>query len=208
MNKKGIFISFEGNEGCGKTTITNKLKEKLENNGYEVTISREPGGVRISEEIRKIILNNEYIEMDDKTEALLYAAARRQHLVEKIIPEIEKGKIVICDRFIDSSLAYQGVGRNLGIEEVYEINKFAIGEFMPDKTFLLEIDYKLGLERANKRGELDRLEMEGDKFHETVANGYKKISKLYSDRIDVIDANRTIDDVTNDIYERVIKLLK
>lgn len=205
--RKGLFLTFEGNEGCGKTTVTNQLKNKLESAGYEVVYTREPGGIEISEKIREIILDPNNDKMDDRTEALLYAAARRQHLVEKVKPAIEKGAIVLCDRFVDSSLAYQGVGRNLGIKEVMEINEFAIEGFMPDKTFLLEIDVELGMKRAKKRSALDRLEKEDLDFHLKVAEGYKKIKEMYSNRICSIDANRELNTIVDDVYNQIIGLL-
>lgn len=207
MKKQGLFITFEGNEGSGKTTVAQSLKNKLEEAGYEVLITREPGGVRIAEDIRNLILNPEYKEMDPLCEALLYAAARRQHLVEKVLPALTEGKIVLCDRFIDSSLAYQGVGRDIGIDDIYEINQFAIQNVMPDKTFLLEIDFKKGLQRAKKRGEFDRLEQEQDSFHQKVAEGYQIVAKRFSERIQVIDANQDVDAITNTIFEEVKKLL-
>lgn len=130
MQKKGYFITSEGPEGAGKTTVMNLLGERLIDEGYEVVMTREPGGIMISEKIRDIILNNEHTMMESRTEALLYAAARRQHLVEKVLPALAAGKIVICDRFIDSSLAYQGFARGIGVEEIWAINKFAIGDTM------------------------------------------------------------------------------
>lgn len=135
--KRGIFITMEGPEGAGKTTITQMLGKALQQEGYQVLLTREPGGVPISEQIREVILNKDNTAMDSRTEALLYAAARRQHLVEVVMPELERGGIVLCDRFIDSSLAYQGHARGLDIKEVYNINKFAIGDMMPDATFFL-----------------------------------------------------------------------
>lgn len=207
MKKQGLFISFEGNEGSGKTTVAQSLRDKLEKAGYEVLITREPGGVRIAEDIRNLILNPKYKEMDPLCEALLYAAARRQHLVEKVLPALAEGKIVLCDRFIDSSLAYQGVGRDIGIDDIYEINQFAIQNVLPDKTFLLEIDFKKGLQRARKRGDFDRLEQEQDSFHQKVAKGYQIIAKRFNERIQVIDADQDVDAITDIIFEEVKKLL-
>lgn len=158
---KGKFITLEGPEGSGKTTVSNRIVKMLEEKGYQVLLTREPGGVEIAEQIRNVILDKKNTSMDAKTEALLYAAARRQHLVEKVIPALEKGMIVICDRFVDSSLAYQGVARHLGIKEVYEMNLFAINDVMPDKTLFFDIDYQKGLERikVNQR-ETNRLDLE------------------------------------------------
>ena len=148
-----LFVTIEGVEGCGKTTIGKLIVERLINDGYEVIYTREPGG---SEQIRQVILDVNNTNMDPRTEALLYAASRRQHLIEKIVPAIKNNKIIICDRFVDSSLAYQGHARGLGIDNVYEINKFAIDTLMPDLTLLFDLDPKLGLERisANKLREL------------------------------------------------------
>ena len=170
---KGKFITLEGPEGSGKTTVSNKIVKILEEKGYQILLTREPGGVEIAEQIRNVILDKKNTSMDAKTEALLYAAARRQHLVEKVIPALEKGMIVICDRFVDSSLAYQGVARHLGIKEVYEMNLFAINDVMPDKTLFFDIDYQKGLERikVNQR-ETNRLDLEKNDFHKNVYEGY------------------------------------
>ena len=137
MNK-GLFITFEGNDGSGKTTISKLAYERLKEMGYPVIYTREPGGIDIAEQIRKVILDPANTAMDERCEALLYAASRRQHLVEKVLPALNEGSIVLCDRFVDSSLAYQGVARNLGIDEVYNMNLFAIKDVMPDKTLFFE----------------------------------------------------------------------
>ena len=147
--EKGIFITIEGPEGAGKTTIIEMLLEKLESEGYPIMKTREPGGIEISEQIRNVILNKNNTAMDGRTEALLYAAARRQHLVEKVLPAIEQGFIVLCDRFIDSSLAYQGFARGIGMDEVYSINTFAIDNRMPDATLYFDIDPEIGMKRIN-----------------------------------------------------------
>lgn len=149
----GLFITIEGPEGAGKTTVLNKLGNELEQRGLNIVMTREPGGIRIAEQIRKVILDKSNTEMDARTEALLYALARRQHLIEKVIPALNQGAIVLCDRFIDSSLAYQGVGRELGIEEVFSINKFAIQDVMPDLTIYFDIDVELGLKRIEENKE-------------------------------------------------------
>ena len=147
MKQNGLFITFEGPEGAGKTTVISKLYDRLKAEGRQVVLTREPGGIRIAEKIRTVILDTDNIEMDAKTEALLYAAARRQHLVEKVIPALNNGAIVLCDRFIDSSLAYQGYARGLGIDEVLKINQFAIGNTMPDLTVFFDINPAEGLSR-------------------------------------------------------------
>ena len=135
----GFFISFEGGEGSGKTTIASMIKEALTKEGYHVVLTREPGGVEIAEKIRDIIHDVKYTNMDRKTEALLYAASRRQHLVEKVIPALEKGYIVICDRYVDSSMVYQGIARGIGIDEVYQMNLFATENILPKRTIFFDI---------------------------------------------------------------------
>ncbi|CAK6470096.1 dTMP kinase [Peribacillus frigoritolerans] len=195
--KRGIFITMEGPEGAGKTTITQMLGKALQQEGYQVLLTREPGGVPISEQIREVILNKDNTAMDSRTEALLYAAARRQHLVEVVMPELERGGIVLCDRFIDSSLAYQGHARGLDIEEVYNINKFAIGDMMPDATLFFDIDPEEGLRRIQSNGEreVNRLDLEALDFHKKVCEGYKFIINRWKERFIIVDAGRTIDEV-------------
>jgi dTMP kinase len=194
---KGRFFSFEGPDGAGKTTMITKLESFLREKGFDVLSTREPGGVRIAEEIRSIILNPKHTEMDGRTEALLYAAARRQHLLEKIIPAIKSGKIVLCDRFVDSSLAYQGFARGLGIDEILQINQFAIDGYFPSLTIYFDIDPKIGLERIqkNKQREINRLDMESLSFHYKVREGYLKIAERFSDRVMIIDASKPVDEV-------------
>lgn len=206
MKKKGYFISSEGPEGAGKTTIMNLLGNKLIEEGYDVVMTREPGGIMISEKIRNIILDNKHTMMDSRTEALLYAAARRQHLIEKVQPALEEGKIVICDRFIDSSLAYQGYARGIGVEEILAINKFAIGSTMPDKTILFDIEPSVGLARINAHDdrEKNRLDVESLAFHEKVREGYLSLVDQYPERIQLVDASRSLEEVLNEVY-KVIK---
>ncbi|MCM3169918.1 dTMP kinase [Peribacillus frigoritolerans] len=195
--KRGIFITMEGPEGAGKTTITQMLGKALQQEGYQVLLTREPGGVPISEQIREVILNKDNTAMDSRTEALLYAAARRQHLVEVVMPELERGGVVLCDRFIDSSLAYQGHARGLDIEEVYNINKFAIGDMMPDATLFFDIDPEEGLRRIQSNGEreVNRLDLEALDFHKKVCEGYQFIINRWKERFIIVDAGRTIDEV-------------
>lgn len=204
----GKFITFEGNDGCGKTTISSRIYETLKVEGYDVIFTREPGGISISEQIRSVLLDPKNTTMDGRTEALLYAAARRQHLVEKVIPALEEGKIVLCDRFIDSSLAYQGVARGLGIDEVYTVNEFAIDSHMPDATIFLKVDAEVGMARIASRGEKDRLDEEGEKFHRLVAQGYDEVLKRYQNRIHVIDAEQEVDQVFEDTYRLIKELVK
>ena len=169
-----MFITFEGPEGAGKTTILEMVAKALENESFAYIQTREPGGIRISEAIRSVILNREHIEMDARTEALLYAASRRQHLVERVIPALENNEIVLCDRFIDSSLAYQGYARNIGIQEVWDLNQFAIQNCMPTLTLYFDIAPELGLERiaANKNREVNRLDAYSMLFHKRVYELY------------------------------------
>ncbi|WP_144553606.1 dTMP kinase [Peribacillus simplex] len=207
--KRGIFITMEGPEGAGKTTITQMLGKALQQEGYQVLLTREPGGVPISEQIREVILNKDNTAMDSRTEALLYAAARRQHLVEVVMPELERGGIVLCDRFIDSSLAYQGHARGLDIEEVYNINKFAIGDMMPDTTFFFDIDPEEGLRRIQSNGEreVNRLDLEALDFHKKVREGYQFIINRWKDRFIIVDAGRTIDEVLEETKASLLKFL-
>ena len=193
--KKGLFITFEGPDGSGKTTVATLVCEKLEALGYETVHTREPGGIGISEDIRNIILDPKNTMMDAKTEALLYAASRRQHLVEKVFPAVEQGKMVICERFVDSSLAYQGFGRQLGFDEVLSINLFAIDNTYPDLTIYLDIDEEKGLERLKDRDFKDRLDQESLEFHHRVKQGYDEVLKRFKDRIDIVDASRSKEEV-------------
>lgn len=193
MANKGWFITVEGGEGAGKTSAIRSLEQRLRESGHEVVTTREPGGIAIAEQIREVILDKRNVEMDGRTEALLYAAARRQHLVQKVMPALREGKAVLCDRFIDSSLAYQGFARGLGVDEVYEINRFAIGETMPDLTFFLDVSPQVGLERirANRQREVNRLDLEELAFHERVRSGYLQLLDRYPQRIVRIDAERS-----------------
>ncbi len=205
--RKGLFIVFEGGEGTGKTTAIDAIYNWIIENNFKCIKTREPGGIKISEQIRQVILNTENKAMDPRTEALLYAAARRQHLVEKVIPALEDGTIVLCDRFIDSSLAYQGYARNLGLEEVMSINKFAIEEYMPDLSILFDLDPRIGLERINnnKDREINRLDLEKLDFHEKVRDGYNIVYENNKDRIIKIDAEQSKENVINEI-KNILKL--
>lgn len=208
--KKGLFITVEGPEGAGKSTVLSQLGQKLVEDGHHVVQTREPGGISIAEQIREVILNKENIEMDERTEALLYAAARRQHLVEKVIPAVKEGAIVICDRFIDSSLAYQGHARGIGMDEVLEINQFAIKDTMPDLTLYFDISPEIGLQRIKKHSgrEVNRLDLEKIEFHEKVREGYHILLKKFPDRMRTIDASQPIDHVLKDSYDIVVKFLQ
>ncbi|NCU18664.1 dTMP kinase [Pallidibacillus pasinlerensis] len=205
----GYFFSLEGCEGSGKSTIAKLLAEALTKKGFRAVLTREPGGIEIAEQIRNVILDRKNINMDAKTEALLYAAARRQHLVEKIIPELEKGSIVLCDRYIDSSLTYQGYARGLGIEEVLTINKFAIEDYMPDLTIYLDVSPEVGLARINKDKdrEVNRLDVESLQFHTKVREGYHILLKRYPDRITMIDAQNDIDIVYREVSNKILQFI-
>ncbi|QHI73990.1 dTMP kinase [Aminipila terrae] len=199
--KRGLFISIEGPDGSGKSTQIRLLKEYLSKNGRQAILTREPGGTIISEKIREIILDKKYIEMDPMTEALLYAASRCQHVAEVIKPALEEGKTVICDRFVDSSIAYQGYGRQLG-EAVRIINEYAVAGCMPDITFLLKVEPSVGKKRIREE-EQDRLEKEKLEFHNAVFTGYLELEKLYKDRIIGIDASKGIDEISNEIILQI-----
>src|SRR3954452_23572956 len=207
--EKGIFITIEGPEGAGKTTIIEMLLEKLESEGYPIMKTREPGGIEISEQIRNVILNKNNTAMDGRTEALLYAAARRQHLVEKVLPAIEQGFIVLCDRFIDSSLAYQGFARGIGMDDVYSINEFATENRMPDATLYFDIDPEIGIKRINehKGREVNRLDLENLEFHRKVREGYHILTKRYSNRIIEIDASQPLQKVFEEAVSSVRSLI-
>jgi dTMP kinase len=201
---KGLFITIEGMDGSGKTTQINLLKDFFEKQGKHVHVTREPGGTRISEAIREIILNIDYQEMDYMTEALLYAASRAQHVAQYILPAIEKGDIVICDRFVDSSIVYQGMARGLGQEMVATINRFATRGLEPDVTFFLDLEHRQGMERKKNQQELDRLESEKEYFHQKVRDGYKQLAKDNQKRMIDVDAGQSIEEV----HQSIIKALK
>ena len=201
-----MFITLEGPEGSGKTTAIEATVKKLQELGYEVVRTREPGGTPISEQIREVILNKTNTNMDARTEALLYAAARRQHLVEKVWPNVREGKIVICDRYIDSSLAYQGGARNLGIQNIIDINMFATDNTWPDLTILFDIDPEIGLARisANSQREVNRLDLEKLEFHHKVRNTFLELAKKYPDRIVIVNANQSREKVSEDTLKIIL----
>ena len=203
-------INLEGGEGSGKTTVLNLLADALENKGIPVIRTREPGGIEIAEQIRKVILDRANINMDPRTEALLYAAARRQHLVEKIIPALEMGKLVLCDRYIDSSLVYQGYARGLGMEEIYSINEFAIEDYMPDLTLYFDLDPEIGLSRIEKDNnrEVNRLDVESIQFHYKVREGYQLLLNQYPNRIKWINAENELNEVFHDALEIVSSFIE
>lgn len=209
MNK-GCFIVFEGGEGSGKSTILEMIYNWMIENNIDCIKTREPGGIKIAEQIRSVILDKDNTEMDGRCEALLYAAARRQHLVERVIPALESGKVVLCDRFLDSSLAYQGHARGLGIDEIYEINKFAIDGYFPDLSLFFDLNPKVGLERINrnKDREVNRLDLEKMDFHNKVREGYNILLQRGNNNMIKIDASKSIDEVFESVKESIELYLK
>lgn len=203
--KRGLFITFEGADGTGKSTQIAMTYKYLADKGYDVVLTREPGGTAISEDIREILLDSKNKEMFDETEALLYAAARAQHVKERIDPALISGKMVICDRFIDSSLVYQGYARGLGFEEVKMINDFAIGTTIPDITFLMELSSEIALKRREKASKLDRIESNGSRFMSDVETGYNKLVDKFPDRIMKVDASGIIEEVFDRIKTEIDK---
>ena len=194
-----MFITLEGPEGSGKTTAVDYAVSKLEEMGYKIVRTREPGGTPIAEQIRNVILDKANTAMDERTEALLYAASRRQHLVEKVWPALKEGKIVICDRYLDSSLAYQGGARGLGVENILNVNNFATEGTFPDLTLLFDIDPQIGLARiaANANREVNRLDLEKLDFHNKVRNTFLELAKRYPKRFVIIDASKSREEVAD-----------
>ena len=197
---KGLFITFEGGDGSGKSTQFRLFAEYLRDRGFDVITTREPGGTRISEKIRDLLLDPECTEMDSMTEAFLFAASRAQHVEELIKPSVKAGKMVLCDRFVDSSIVYQGFGRGLG-DCVKAINDHAVRGMYPDVTFLLDISPEEGRKRNGKTGKNDRLEKQSMEYHAMVAEGYRKLAAAEPDRFIVIDASASIEKVASDIKE-------
>ncbi|NLY20263.1 MAG: dTMP kinase [Tissierellia bacterium] len=205
---EGFFIALEGPDGSGKSTIGELIYKHFLETDIDVVYTREPGGTNIGEKIRDIILDNVNTEMSNRAEALLYAASRAQHVDEKIRPAIKERKLVICDRFVFSSLAYQGVGRKLGIDQVKMINDFAINEMKPDLVLFFDIDPIYTLERKKIEFNYDRLENEGDSFHKNVFNGYQDIIKKYPDNVKIIDARKSIEEVLEQCLNTITEVMK
>mgnify|MGYP001092187388 CR=1 FL=1 len=202
---EGIFITMEGPDGSGKTTQIDLLKKYLESRGYDIVIAREPGGTVIGEAIREIILNPEYREMSHMTELLLYASARAQLVNQVIKPALLFGKAVICDRFVESSAVYQGIGRGLGVDTVYEINNYALGEVKPELTIFMDLDAADGIRRKKSQTDLDRMELEDLSFHKRVVEGYRQLAELYPERIFPVDATLSIEEIHSMIVNEVKK---
>lgn len=196
--KKGLFITLEGADGCGKTTQLNLLKEYLTSNGYEIVVTREPGGKGLGEKLREILLNYDG-EVSDRCEAFLYLADRAQNIDTIIKPAINSGKIVLCDRHTDSSVAYQGYGREQNIDNINMLNELAVNGVHPDLTIVFDIDTETSMARVG--AEKDRLESAGIEFHKRVRNGYLEIAKKNPQRIKVVDASQTIEDVQRDVIK-------
>lgn len=203
---RGLFVTLEGPDGSGKSTMISLVGQYLAERGIDHVITREPGGTSIGEKIRGIIIDRDNSKMGAETEALLFAASRAQHVHEKILPSIEAGKVVVCDRFLLSSLAYQGVGRGLGIQEVKAVNDFGLRGITPDLILFFHVDPEVTLLRKTNEGG-DRLEEEGGAFHKEVYEGYMNLLKMYPENIIMIDAEKPIDEVyaqTITALERVI----
>ena len=206
---KGLFITFEGCEGSGKTTVVEGVVKYLEERNIKVIKTREPGGIKIAEDIRNVILDVNNTKMDKITEALLFAASRRQHLVEKVIPYLNEGYVVICDRFLDSSLAYQGHAREIGIDKVYNINLSATDGILPDLTILIDIRPEVGLQRIslNNRAQ-NRLDLAKLSFHEKVYEVYKIVEERFKDRLKSVNGEQSKEDVLKDTIQVIDEFLK
>lgn len=201
---EGKLITFEGGEGSGKSTLIEGIKPIIEASGKEIIWTREPGGTNIGEKIRNILLDTESKEMTPKTEALLMQASRNQLVNEIIIPFISKGGIVFSDRFYDSSLSYQGFGRNLGFETIYNLSIYATEGINPDLTILTKLPYEIAQERLKNRAKLDRLDAENREFHERVNKGFEYLAKKFPERIKIIDATKSAEEMQKD----TIKIFK
>lgn len=201
------FITFEGGECSGKTTVIAKICEKLDELKLEYITTREPGGIRIAEDIRNIILDMNNTEMTPECEALLYAASRMQHLSQRVIPAVKSGKIVLCDRFLDSSLAYQGYARGLGMENVLKANSFAL-DYLPGLTIFIDVLPEVALKRLSGRNKTDRLDLEKQEFHNRVYEGYQRVLQMYPERLIRIDGNRDLAQVEEDCLRVVLTYLR
>ncbi len=206
-HKKGVFISFEGCEGCGKTTQISRLSTKLEESGYPVVVTREPGGTPIGENIRHLLIHSDAPNMQPETELLLFAASRAQLVRELIVPALEEGKFVLCDRFLDSTTVYQGVARQLANEPVQCINRFAVGNLMPHLTIILDIPEEVSLHRVKHRATSvpDRLERETITFYKAVREGYLLLAENYPERFILIDGTQERDVIAETVWAEINK---
>lgn len=204
----GTFITVEGPDGAGKTTQLQLLADRLTAEGYDIVMTREPGGTRIGNEIRSLILNPDFQEMDEMTEILLYAASRAQHVNELIRPALAAGKVVLCDRFIDASIAYQGYGLGYSIEQVRSINQQATNHLTPDRTYLFNLSVSDSKQRMMDRGALDRIEQRDDVFRQRVYEGFLKLAEQESERIQLVDANQSIEALQTTLCQDVLTYLK
>ncbi|KRL84961.1 thymidylate kinase [Ligilactobacillus equi DSM 15833 = JCM 10991] len=209
INVSGYFISFEGSDGSGKTSVLKKIIEFLDQKGQQAKylLTREPGGNKISEEIRQVILDVKNTQMSAKTEALLYAAARSQHLEENILPALKENKLVLCDRFVDSSIVYQGRARGLGMDVVAQLNEFATDKLSPELTIYFDVDPRVGLARivAGRTNEVNRLDQEDLSFYDDVRAAYQELAQKYPDRIVTINANQELEQVVADVFKVLAK---
>lgn len=196
---QGLFITVEGTDGSGKTTQIKLMENYLREKGYDVVLTREPGGTNISEKIRSLVLDSQNTGMNYITEMLLYAASRAQHVAEVIRPAIDEGKVVICDRFVDSSYAYQGFGRDINLKVIADINRVALDGTAPDITFFFDLSPEVALKRRLSTTDADRIEGEDMEFHMRVYSGYKKLVLLYPDRIKAIDSTKTVGEVFKEV---------
>ena len=205
---KGLFISIEGGEGSGKSTVIQRLKEELEKRGEQVLVTREPGGIDVAERIRNILVHQ---EMDALTEAMLFASSRNETIKQVIQPALDEGKIVLCDRFLDSSLVYQGYVKGLGIEKVYEINQLVLQDCLPALTLYFDLDPVIGLERiAQNSRETNKFDELDIGFHQNVRDGYQLIAKHFSHRkrIRTIDASQSIEEVFQSAFQTIVEHLR
>lgn len=204
-----MFITFEGIDCCGKSTQARLLAERLEESGRSVKLLREPGNTRLSEHIREMLLNKEFSEMNERTELLLFAASRAQLVEEVILPSLEQSTVVVCDRFFDSTVAYQGYGRQLPLDDIIHINRIATQELIPDMTFFIDISPEIAFERCSERlaVERDRMEESGVRFYERVINGYMVLAEQDRGRYYVIDGQKSVDDIQSTIWRLVLEKL-
>lgn len=195
----GLLITFEGLDGAGKSTQVAAFAQALRQRGFDVLVTREPGGTPLSDKIRALLLDPAHEEMADATEVLLYAASRAQHVREKVLPALQSGRIVVCDRFVDASIAYQGYGLGQALDDIATINRFATAGLKPDRTYLLDLPASVGRLRLAQRQGLDRIEQKGEQYHQRVREGFRKIAEQHPERVRLIDATRSIEQVHQEI---------